>query len=95
MKVDASIPLKAYSDAAQNKPAANGNFGAMLSAYTQQLNHNEKAADAAGLQLASGKNVNTSETLLAIQKAELSFQLMIGVRNKLVDAYHEIMRMQV
>jgi len=45
--------------------------------------------------LASGDSKNTSETLLAIQKADLSFQLMMSVRNKLVSAYREISRMQV
>lgn len=71
------------------------NFGAMLKAYTEQMNHDKKAAASASETLAEGGTVNTSETLLAIKKADLSFQLMLGVRNKLVDAYREIIRMQV
>ncbi|NWF37686.1 flagellar hook-basal body complex protein FliE [Mariprofundus sp. NF] len=71
------------------------NFGEMLKAYTEQMNHDKKAAASASVALATGESVNTSETLMAIQKADLSFQMMLGVRNKLVDAYREIIRMQV
>ena len=71
------------------------NFSAVLKAYTEQMNHDSKSAHAAGEALAAGESVNTSETLLAIQKADLSFQMMLGVRNKLVDAYREVIRMQV
>jgi flagellar hook-basal body complex protein FliE len=76
------------------KTQKSGDFASMLSAYAAQLNHDEKAASQAAIALAKGEGQNTSETLLAIQKADLSFQLMLSVRNKLVDAYHEVIRMQ-
>ncbi len=72
-----------------------GNFGAVIKHYIQQTNMDEKTADKAGLELALGQRSNVSETLLAIEKADLSFKLMLGVRNKLMEAYHEVMRMQV
>ncbi|PJA34967.1 MAG: flagellar hook-basal body complex protein FliE [Zetaproteobacteria bacterium CG_4_9_14_3_um_filter_53_7] len=78
-----------------NATAGGENFASMLKAYTEQVNHDQKAATAAGEALAAGESVNTSETLLAIQKASLSFEMMLGVRNKLVDAYREVIRMQV
>jgi len=79
-----------------NKPSnGSDNFAAVLNTYVSQVNHDEKVADKAAVALASGKSKNTSETLVAMQKADLSFQLMLGVRNKLVDAYREISRMQV
>ena len=71
------------------------NFSALMQHYVQQTNQETKAANEAAVDLALGKSNNVSETLLAIQKADLSFQLMVGVRNKLVDAYREVMRMQV
>lgn len=70
-------------------------FATLLNAYTQQVNHDVKAAAGAAEALAAGESKNTSETLLAIKKADLSFQMMLSVRNKLVDAYREIIRMQV
>ncbi len=80
---------------ADNTSKAGDNFASLLHGYIEQVNHDEKAAGKAAVALASGQNRNTSETLLAIQKADLSFQMMMSVRNKLVDAYHEISRMQV
>ncbi len=73
------------------------NFATLLQAYTQQVNHDSKAAGKAAVALASGVDTGkgTAETLLAIKQANLSFQMMLGVRNKLVDAYREIIRMQV
>lgn len=81
----------------QAKPQASGeaNFADLLSNYVDQVNQEHKAAGSAAVALASGESKNTSETLLAIQKADLSFQMMLSVRNKLVDAYREISRMQV
>ncbi len=79
-----------------NKPGAGSdNFATLLNSYVNQVNHDNKAAGKAAVALASGESKNTSETLLAIKKADLSFQLMLGVRNKLVEAYREISRMQV
>jgi flagellar hook-basal body complex protein FliE len=80
------------------KPAIShkpGNFASLIQQYVQQTNQDTKAADAASVDLALGKSSNVSETLLAVQKADMSFQLMMSVRNKLVDAYREVMRMQV
>ncbi len=79
----------------QSAPQRQGNFASLMKHYVAEVNTESKAASKAGVNLALGKSENVSETLLAIQKAELSFQLMLGVRNKLVDAYREVMRMQV
>jgi len=52
-------------------------------------------ADQAMQGLATGQVNNIHETMIAIEKANLSFNLMVQVRNKLVQAYEEIMRTQV
>jgi len=75
--------------------AGSENFATLLNAYVNQVNHDSKAAGKAAVALASGESKNTSETLLAIKKADLSFQMMLSVRSKLVEAYREISRMQV
>lgn len=79
-------------DSQSGKPA---NFSAMLKHYVEQTNVQEHQAGQAATALAEGKKGNLSETLLAIEKADLSSQLLFSVRNKLVDAYREVMRMQV
>ena len=45
--------------------------------------------------LMTGETQDLHTTLIAVQKADLSFQMMMQVRNKIVQAYQEIMRMQV
>ncbi|MDQ6991875.1 MAG: flagellar hook-basal body complex protein FliE [Mariprofundus sp.] len=82
-------------DVGKTSTSSGGDFGSILKAYTSQVNHDIKSAAHAGENLALGKGGSTSETLLAIKEAGLSMQLMLGVRNKLVDAYREISRMQV
>ena len=49
----------------------------------------------AQVELATGRNGNIHETLLAMSKADVSFRMLAEVRNKVVAAYQEVMRMQV
>ena len=44
--------------------------------------------------LVAGKTENIHETMIQMQKASISFQMMMEVRNKLVDAYNEIIKMR-
>jgi flagellar hook-basal body complex protein FliE len=61
----------------------------------QEVNTNQLAADNSIKDLVSGKNKNIHETMLQIQKADLSLKTMMQVRNKILEAYKEIIRMQV
>jgi len=45
--------------------------------------------------LLSGQNVSLHQTMIASEEASISFQLMVEVRNKLLESYQELMRMQV
>jgi flagellar hook-basal body complex protein FliE len=56
-----------------------------------------KQADAANSVngLMSGKNVSLHQTMIAMEEASISFQLMVEVRNKLLESYQELMRMQL
>lgn len=55
----------------------------------------QKTADTMAMEMASGKQANLHETMLAATQAELGFNLMVQIRNKVLEAYQEIMRMQV
>jgi flagellar hook-basal body complex protein FliE len=46
------------------------------------------------VELSTGRNGNIHETLLAMSKADVSFRMLTEVRNKIVSAYQEVMRMQ-
>jgi flagellar hook-basal body complex protein FliE len=75
-------------------PEGGGGFGAALSAYLGSVQRTQKEADAEVTRLALGEG-NLHEVAIALEKAELSTRLMVQVRNKIVDAYREVMRMNV
>ena len=55
----------------------------------------QKTADKMAVDLASGKTETIHETMLALSQAELTFNFMVQVRNKVLESYQEVMRMQV
>jgi flagellar hook-basal body complex protein FliE len=61
----------------------------------RQVNQLQQQADTAINDLLTGENKDVAQTMIAVQKASLSFQLMTQVRNKIVQAYEEVMRMPV
>jgi len=75
-------------------PGAPG-FKDFLVQSIQDVNSMQAAADKAVEKLATGGDVNPAEVLTAVQKADIAFQMMIQVRNKLVDAFTEIKSIQI
>lgn len=74
--------------------AAKG-FGQMLTESIDKVNEAQLSADKSIKELAAGRTKNIHETMLKIENADASLKLMMQVRNKVLDAYKEIMRMQV
>jgi flagellar hook-basal body complex protein FliE len=70
-------------------------FGDFLANSLSDVNKLQVDANAAMQKLASGESKNIHETLLAVEKADIAFRTMNQVRTKVLDAYREIMRMQV
>ena len=61
----------------------------------ETVNNYQNTADKMATNLATGKTENIHETMLAVSQAEISFKLMVQLRNKALEAYQEIMRIQV
>ena len=106
MKVDAMEALigqmRALAAEAGSKPPAPGatgpapDFASALKAAIDGVNQSQHQASATQQQFAAGTgNMSLSDVMLAAQKANLSFQTMLQVRNKLVSAYQDIMNLQV
>ncbi len=74
---------------------ASEDFGQMLKESIDRVNSLQKEAESAIKGLAKGELKNVHDAMIAIEKANVSFNLMLQVRNKLVQAYEEIMRMQI
>jgi len=70
-------------------------FKSLLADALAQVNQLQQNADVAATQLAAGGPVAIDEVVLAMQKADLALQLTMQIRNKLVDAYQEVTRMQI
>lgn len=76
---------------AEDAPA----FKEFLLKALDQVNTMQYDADQAVEQLATGGDVNAAEVLTAVQKADLSFRMMMQIRNKLVQAYQEIQNIRI
>ncbi len=70
------------------------NFQTMLQQHLTEVNQLQNQADTAAEQLALGQ-IEFHDAVIAAEKAALAIQLTMAVRNKVMDAYQEIMRMQV
>lgn len=70
-------------------------FGQFLSEAINDVNTLQNNAEKASMDLAAGKIQDVSQAVIAAEKASIALQLTMQVRNKVVDAYQEVMRMQV
>ena len=78
-----------------NKTGATGDFEKILNGTMQQMQSVQSDAGDAVQKFLTGENEELHNTVLAVQKAEIAFDLGLQVRNKVVSAYQEIMRMQM
>jgi flagellar hook-basal body complex protein FliE len=81
----------------QSGPTAAGGqpFKNILLEALDQVNTMQHQADEAVQQLVTGGDVNPAEVLTSLQKADMSFKLMLQIRNKLVSAYQEINNIRI
>ena len=70
-------------------------FGNMLARSLNDANRLKLEADEAVENLAAGKQKDIHTTMIALEKADVAFQLLMQVRNKIISAYETIMRTQV
>lgn len=100
MKIDAveSVPFTRSMSSAVQPPgtaASAPSFGAAMREVFESTNRLQKQADNEIQALAVGKNGDLHKTMIAMEEADVSFQLLMQIRNKIVAAYQEIMRMQI
>lgn len=72
-----------------------GGFGSMLTSAISGLNDSQNTASSDSVALATGQASDVTSVVTDVEKANLEMQLAVQVRNKAVDAYEEIMRMQI
>jgi flagellar hook-basal body complex protein FliE len=87
---------QARGEAEPASAAGAANFADLLKASLDQVNAaQQEATELQQAFNANDPNVNLQEVMVSLAKANLSFQTMVQVRNRLVTAYQEIMNMQV
>jgi flagellar hook-basal body complex protein FliE len=70
-------------------------FGDFMKDLVQDANSSALQADVKMQDVAAGRNKDLHGAVLAMEKADVQFRLLTQVRNKVIDAYREILRMQV
>jgi len=70
-------------------------FAETLKESIIKVNDVQMQADQSIVDLTTGRNTDIHQTMIAVEKAEVTFQMMMQVRNKLISAYEEVSRMQV
>ncbi len=77
------------------KDGEGNDFKSLLMKSIQNVNVLQAQADEARVQIATGDTDNVAEVFTAVKKADLAFQTLMQIRNKLMDAYDEIKQMRV
>jgi flagellar hook-basal body complex protein FliE len=76
-------------------PTDSSSFSSLLGKLVSEVNAQQQAAGQTVNALQSGANVPLPQAVISMEEASVSFQLMVQVRNKLLESYQEIMRMQM
>ena len=74
---------------------AGPSFAATLKEAVNSVNQSHLDADKKAQELSTGKTDDIAGVMLAAEKADIALRVMVQVRNKIIDAYQEIMKMQV
>ncbi len=93
--VGSSLP---FPPVGERRPADNGtseSFQQVLGNAVNTLNKLQQEADTSAAKLAAGEPVELHEVMIASERASIAFQMAVQVKNKVVEAYQEVMRMQV
>lgn len=88
-------PLGGGDGAARGGQAGGPSFKDVLMKNIEQVNRLQQDAELAIEDLASGKRDDVASVMIAKQKADMAFQMLLQVRNKMVDAYEEIKQIRV
>jgi len=87
-------PITGSQDAASAAAATGADFGSMLTNGINHLQGLQTTSDNLALQAATGDLTDVHDYIIASTEANLATQLTVAVRNKALDAFNEIMRMQ-
>lgn len=97
INIDPASTIKSDNIKSDNKQnnSPGANFGDVLNDAISKVDDLQKESDRMSEKLSVGEVDNVHDVVIASEKAELALNLTVQVRNKLVEAYEEVMRMQI
>ena len=98
MKIQANnpfIPLQWQKIQPEPQSRETEGFAATLKSALDEVNKLQVQADEAAKQLSMGQAEDIHQVMIAVEQAKLSMQLTVQIRNKVVEAYQEVSRMQI
>ena len=94
-RIDAPLPKIGVGPAAPQTSVPKEGFGSMLDGLVATVDAKQSAAQAEARKVLLGDSDQLHQSVIAMQEASVAFTMMVEVRNKLVESYQELMRMQV
>ena len=90
-----SAAASAPSTAPAGETAGGGDFAKTLMDSIGEVNRLQAEAADATQRLAAGSTTNVAEVMLAVQRADVAYSMLMEIKNKLMDAYAEIQQMRI
>ena len=94
-RIDAPLPKLGLAPTGLQNGTPHDGFGQVLDGLVATVAAKQGVAQAVTRQVLLGDSDQLHQSMIAMQEASVAFSLMVEVRNKLVDSYQELMRMQV
>jgi len=94
-RIDAPLPTVGIAPAGPAQAAPTDGFGKVLDGLVATVDSKQATAQALTRQVLLGDSGQLHQSVIAMQEASVAFSMMVEVRNKLVESYQELMRMQV
>ncbi len=90
-----NLPLEKPAIKPKQTKKGDENFNATLKGFIDEVNQLQQQAGESIDKLAAGEINDVHDVMVAVEKASTSFELMMQIRNKILEAYREVMRTQV
>jgi flagellar hook-basal body complex protein FliE len=88
-------PLQPANSAHKPEELKKTDFGNLVKKYVEQVQQTDEASETAVKDMLTGKNQDINSVVAQVAKADMSFKLLVGVRNKIIEAYKQTMQMQI
>ena len=95
MRIELNVNFPDLIPLENKKKEDNGSFSRILEDFLKDVNSQQLSARKVERALSEGKVKNVEEAMFTIEEADLSLRLLTEIRNKALESYQEIMRMQV